>query len=502
VVKRAVLWGVLAVTCGLASAQVYEFSKPNVPVNDDSLGRHHHFNAVMAGNHTVVARGDTVYAVWTDYRQAGWPSNPDIYFARSTDTGRTFLPNIKINDDTDTMPQQYSSICLDASRIIHVVWEDYRWGQRRIFYSKSIDGGRSFLLNQQVNDTDAMLPMVASNGKGTVCVAWWEFNSSAYNIWLSGSTNNGQTFGRKVIVNDSVAKDGAQWGASLGMDTLGRAYVAWVRNRSGSVIFCSRAKDPGDTTFFPSVRVENGDYGAIHPSIVVGRDGQVYVAWSAYRRVGLRNSICFVKSTDGGVTFGRNVLISGQQTLFDELKPSISASESGNVFVVWEDYRNGYRCIYFGTSTDAQDTAFAGDVLVNDTSGISETDRWGASIAVNGRQDAFVTWADNRVSRSLTLYDIFTARGSRNPSAVHDKDKERYPVRLKLVCYPNPFTSFASVYDHFPELFVLYDISGRKVGVYRGDRIGWDVSPGVYFLRPDTRNLLPDTRILRIVKLR
>jgi hypothetical protein len=40
------------------------------------------------------------------------------------------------------------------------------------------------------------------------------------------------------------------------------------------------------------------------------------------------------------------------------------------------------------------------------------------------------------------------------------------------------------------------------VGVYKGDRIGWDVSPGVYFLSSDTRHPTPDTRVLRIVKLR
>jgi len=66
----------------------------------------------------------------------------------------------------------------------------------------------------------------------------------------------------------------------------------------------------------------------------------------------------------------------------------------------------------------------------------------------------------------------------------------------------NPFTSFAALPGHEADRFSLYDISGRKVGVYRGDRIGWDVSPGVYFLRSDNRPPAPDARVLRIVKLR
>jgi hypothetical protein len=67
---------------------------------------------------------------------------------------------------------------------------------------------------------------------------------------------------------------------------------------------------------------------------------------------------------------------------------------------------------------------------------------------------------------------------------------------------PNPFVSFAQAPGHEKESFSLYDVSGRKVGVYKGDRIGWDVPPGIYFLRPDTRTPQPDRRILRIVKVR
>jgi hypothetical protein len=63
---------------------------------------------------------------------------------------------------------------------------------------------------------------------------------------------------------------------------------------------------------------------------------------------------------------------------------------------------------------------------------------------------------------------------------------------------PNPFTSFAAVPGHSSESFALYDISGRWMGVYKGDRIGRDVSPGVYFLRAEKG----DRRCVRIVKLR
>ncbi len=63
---------------------------------------------------------------------------------------------------------------------------------------------------------------------------------------------------------------------------------------------------------------------------------------------------------------------------------------------------------------------------------------------------------------------------------------------------PNPFLSYASVPGHERESFALYDVSGRKVGTYKGDRIGSGLSAGIYFLKPEGQDAKP----LRIVKLR
>jgi len=63
---------------------------------------------------------------------------------------------------------------------------------------------------------------------------------------------------------------------------------------------------------------------------------------------------------------------------------------------------------------------------------------------------------------------------------------------------PNPFTSFATLPGHEAEGFILYDISGRRVGTYPGNRIGPGLSTGIYFLRPENGS----GKTQRIVKLR
>jgi len=494
------LAGVLAGIYSLAPAQVYEFSKPNVPVNDDSLGRHHHFN-LSQGQHSVAARGDSFYAVWWDFRNGSAPLyNADIYFARSTDCGRTFLPNLRINDDADTVRQESPSLCLDAAGIIHVAWEDTRTGNFRIFYSRSTDGGRIFLPNQQISDTFSRAAMVASNGNGIVCVGWW----CGFYFWLKRSSDGGRTFGRRVMINDFAATPATN--ASLTLDSAGRAYVAWQRFDTLSYrhVHLSRSTDPGDTLFYPSVRVSDSTFrvwDASDPSVTLDKRGRVFVALMDKRSTGDQLHVYVARSTDGGASFLPNVDVSDNWGQSLQEIPSIAADDSGNVYVAWTDYRNGIRCIYFARSIDPEDTSFSPNILVNDTAGLSETDRYGASLAVNERGEAFVTWSDNRIGGISHVYDIFSSWGVRRQNMVEDDRTEGFVKSFRVDCYPNPFTDRVRISFFLKQPgkigIKIYNLLGEEVktlvqeskgsGKYeiewRGlDKQGRPVKSGVYFL--------------------
>ena len=63
---------------------------------------------------------------------------------------------------------------------------------------------------------------------------------------------------------------------------------------------------------------------------------------------------------------------------------------------------------------------------------------------------------------------------------------------------PNPFTSFATIPGHEGERFSVYDISGKLVGTYLGNRVGEGLSPAVYFIKPQDEH----SGSLRVVKVR
>jgi hypothetical protein len=54
---------------------------------------------------------------------------------------------------------------------------------------------------------------------------------------------------------------------------------------------------------------------------------------------------------------------------------------------------------------------------------------------------------------------------------------------VRIQTQPNPFVYFATIPGQDGKQFEMYDVLGRQVGVYKGDRVGWDLGPGVYFVR-------------------
>ena len=106
---------------------------------------------------------------------------------------------------------------------------------------------------------------------------------------------------------------------------------------------------------------------------------------------------------------------------------------------------------------------------------------------------------DNQTGYAVGDYGTILKTTNGGPSWVEERTEgSRQLAESRIRILPNPFISFATVQGHEAEHFDLYDISGRKVGTYRGDRIGEGLVPGVYFLRPEGGSARP----IRIVKVR
>ncbi len=85
-----------------------------------------------------------------DFRVA----NGDIMFARTADGGLTWEPAIRVNDDATTNDQFMPAMVAQPDGAIHIVWADRRLDANNIiydiFYATSTDNGKSFKSNVRV----------------------------------------------------------------------------------------------------------------------------------------------------------------------------------------------------------------------------------------------------------------------------------------------------------------------------------------------------------------
>jgi hypothetical protein len=162
-------------------------------------------------------------------------------------------------------------------------------------------------------------------------------NNSKF-TYYARSTNGGQSFLPPVRACDSLYESQYAF-SSIAVSRDGR--LVYVVRSEGNypitlpyTVYLSRSTDGGATFVRPDVRV-NADTtrNMMYPTIAAANDSVVLVAWDN------RDSVIFSRSTDGGSSFGPNLVLS--DTVVGGLCPSIAVDDSGRVYVVWTHGNEG-----------------------------------------------------------------------------------------------------------------------------------------------------------------
>jgi hypothetical protein len=164
-------------------------------------------------NPSVAANGQTVHVTWQD-DTAG---NGDIFYARSTDGGRTFPPQTQINVSNTSERSEDHQLLAEGSNV-YVVWVDYttRSGGDIYFRKFSDNGGNtsSNTINLSAGSGQSFQanrdPDMAAQGS-IVSVTWAAYPDRnavrAGEILFRESSNSGSTFGNSVNVSQTPRTD-------------------------------------------------------------------------------------------------------------------------------------------------------------------------------------------------------------------------------------------------------------------------------------------------------
>jgi hypothetical protein len=370
----------------------------NKKVNDDGV-------AAGQGTSHIRAKGaNNIYLVWEDNRDGNW----DIYFANSTDGGNTFSSNKKINDDGSGVSQYNPFIAIDIVGNIYITWDDRRNSNPDIYFANSTDNGVTFSVNKRVNDdvssTTQNAVSMALDNTGTIYIAWQDNRNGNYDIYYANSTDQGNTFSTNKKLNDDL-KEAIQYKSAIAVDDAGNIYIVWQDERNGDSDIYFACSSSGGTNFSVNKKI-NDDVGAAEqagPSIAVDNFGNVYIVWYDWRNGD--TDIYFANSSDWGNTFSTNKIVNDDGIGEWQDSPSITVDNAGYIYIAWSDYRNGNWDIYFTNSTDFGNTFSTNKKVNDDLAGASHSD---SSITALDTGKLYIAWRDSRDGNS----DIYFANST------------------------------------------------------------------------------------------
>ncbi|MBL9086968.1 MAG: exo-alpha-sialidase [Planctomycetia bacterium] len=250
-------------------------------------------------------------------------------------------------------------------------------------------------------DTDAagaaasIVPDVACDGN-TVAVVWQDQRAGLPEVFYRTSLDGGVTW---MLTDARLPRLPAGLVASTNprVAVSGLAvYAVWQDNRNGAAdVFFNRSLDGGMTWLVPDVRLDTDVAGAAAseaPRLALAGTN-VYVVWQDARN-GARD-IYLNRSADAGTTWlAADVrLDTNAAGVAGSHEPRIAAS-GAYVYVTWFDQRNGLPDVYANASADSGATWLAADVrLDTDVAGSAISLR--PAVACDGA-NAYVVWEDRR----------------------------------------------------------------------------------------------------------
>jgi len=216
-------------------------SSTETVINTDSL-KVRFFPLVLAPDSNLVYVSWPADSVGKMYRL--------IYFTKSTDGGMNFEIPFPVDyvESVGTYYQLYSDM-IQGNEMLFVAWPDNRTGDYDIYLTRSVDQGESFPPSERVNDivegTQSRLSTAFIPSVGPAIAYSSGSIGENKDIYFTFSNDNGETFTSSVLVCDSSAQQYDQNLYGIVADDSGLVYIVFTDDRNGKYnLFITRSTVP------------------------------------------------------------------------------------------------------------------------------------------------------------------------------------------------------------------------------------------------------------------
>lgn len=170
----------------------------------------------------------------------------------------------------------------------------------------------------------------------------------------------------------------------------GYIYDCWSEDNRAAEwgLFC-RTYQSGKPLADPVQIVQSFGADVFFPAGCSSTDGSLYLVWASSSR------LFFSRSEDRGLSWIDPQRVDrGQASVVHSAEPRVACNGS-NVFVAWEDSREGENHVYFNSSPDAGESWQEADVRIDQLAGEVEGYRYGPVAAADVNGNVFISWVKN-----------------------------------------------------------------------------------------------------------
>jgi hypothetical protein len=463
----------------------------------------------------VIAQGDTIDLLWETSYWRGCPdSSMGIFYSHSFDAGKTFSPARQLEPLPGiTAPGAPGSgnMAISGNQVYIIYLAEVPDSPSIYFlgFRSSTDAGVTWGPRRLLGDLN---PEGITAHDSSVYIRFgYDDTTGGHHHFYSGcmaSHNYGRTFEVAAVGLPPSPGDGSP---GFGTMTYRANFLHFVYSRLMNVgqgiffeILYTRSGDQGHTWTIPDTLSTIDSLGSAWPRIVGDESGNLSVVWYDFKYGGVdlfHGSVILRRSMDNGQSWESEQLLSYTPSA---ISPTITSSDQ-TVAVVWNEYRDPNR------DRILMRISYDNGVTWCDT---TEVDTLGGDITCTASNNLlFISWFRLRPSGIFGVYygDIWI-RGGRIPSTTKPVLPERFSL---FQSYPNPFNNSCTIIYDLPlqdQIVTLriYDLFGRTVGRLvehqhepRGRyRVIWQpegMASGVYYYQLTT-GVISETKKLILLK--
>jgi len=323
---------------------------------------------------------------------------------------------------------RYPDIQVDGTGNIHVVWRDFYPDNRGpdIFYKKragtSWEDYIRLTPETYPSDSGSKYPQLTSDTSNNVHVFWRDDRDADWELYYSKLNSSGTVVvDQKRITADDGQKE--QWHAVVA-DASDNLHLVWEhRNTTTGEYEVHYAKlDNAGNILFSRIVSSDSTKGSYFPKIAVDANSNIHIVFEKETGTPATREVYYSRWDSNGNQIGSMIAVSDQDG-HPSVRPNIIVDDEGNIHVFWKDERDGVK-VYWSMFNSA------GATLVDDTSisDASDSNKW-PTTAVGGTGNIYLAWEDDRDGNQdiyFNLYDGSSWVGDvRVADSVHvDRDPE------------------------------------------------------------------------------